>query len=109
MSMPDTPGGTAQQSERVIRTTFRNILSRGGGSSSGARMAGIRIPPGSHRAFLAAIPPLRYSNIRIDGVSFPLPPDLYPLIRNPNLFRCYSSPSDGLIRLVLPLALLNPG
>jgi hypothetical protein len=72
-------------------------------------MAGIRIPPGSHLAFLAAIPPLRYSNIRIDGVSFPLPPDLYPLLRNPYLFQSCSSPFDGSIRLVLPLAVLNPG
>ena len=104
-----TPRGTAQQSERVIRTMFRNILSKGGGSSSGARMAGIRIPPGSHPTFLAATPPLHYSDIRIGGVSFPLPPDLYPFIRNPNLFRCCSSPSNGLIRQVLPLALLNPG
>jgi hypothetical protein len=72
-------------------------------------MAGIWIPPGSHPAFLAATPPLRYSDIRIDSVSFPLPPDLYSLLRNPNLFRCCSSPCGGLIRLVLPLALLNPG
>jgi hypothetical protein len=104
-----TPKGTAQQCERVIRTMFRNILSKGGESSSGARMVGIRILPGSLPAFLAAIPPLHYSDIQIDGVSFPLPPDLYPLLRNPNLFQCCSSPSDGLIRLVLPLALLNPG
>jgi hypothetical protein len=72
-------------------------------------MAGIRIPSGSRPAFLVAIPPLRYSDIRVGGVSFPLPLDLYPLIRNPNLFRCCSSPPDGLIRLVLLLALLNPG
>jgi hypothetical protein len=53
--------------------------------------------------------PLRYPDIRIDGVSFLLPPDLHPRIWNPNLFRCCSSPSDGSIRLVLLLALLNPG
>jgi hypothetical protein len=58
---------------------FRNILCKGGGSSSGARMAGIRIPPGSHPAFFAAIPPLSYSGTRLDGVSFLLPPDLHPL------------------------------
>ena len=88
---------------------FRNILSKGGGSSCGARMAGIRISPGSHPAFLAATPPLQYSDIRIDGVSFLLPPGLYFFLRNPYVLQCYSSPSDGLIRLVLPLALLNPG
>jgi hypothetical protein len=34
-------------------------------------MAGIRIPSGSRPAFLVAIPPLRYSDIRVSGVSFP--------------------------------------
>jgi hypothetical protein len=103
------PGGTAQQSERVIRTTFRNIMSKGGGTSSEARLEWIRIPPGFHPVFPAAIPPIHYSDIRIDGVSFPLPPGLFPHIRNPNLLRCCSSPFDGSIRLVVPLALLNSG
>jgi hypothetical protein len=88
---------------------FLDICSKGGGSSPGARMAGIRISPESHPAFLAATPPLHYSDIRIDGVSFLLPPGLYPFLRNPYLVQSCSSPSDGSIRLVLPLALLNPG
>jgi hypothetical protein len=72
-------------------------------------MTEVRISPGSHPVFLATTPPLRYSDIRLDGVSFLLPPGLYPLLRNPYLFQSCSSPSDGSIRLVLPLALLNLG
>jgi hypothetical protein len=95
-----SPGGLTQQSKRVIRITFRIIPSEDGRTSSEARMAWDWFPPRPHPILPAAIPSRRYSDIRNNDVSFPLPSGDISPTWNPNLFRSFSSPSDGSIRLV---------
>ena len=66
-------GGLTRQSGRVIRITFRIVPSKDGGTSSEARTARDRFPPGPHPILPAAIPPRRYPELQNNDVSFPLP------------------------------------
>jgi hypothetical protein len=87
-------GDPSQQNERVIRITFRNIPSKGSGTSSEVQMAWIRILPGPHPVLPTAIPPRCYSDIRVSDVSFPLLSGNGSPTRDPNLLRGFSFLSD---------------
>ena len=67
------PVDLTQRSKGVIRITFHIVPSKDGGTSSEARTAWDRIPPGTHPLLPSAISPRRYPDIQNNEVSFPLP------------------------------------
>ena len=78
MSVLDSFQGMTQRSEGLIRIAFRIVPSKGGGTSSEARVAQGRIPPGPYPLIPVAIPLGRYPDLRIRDVSFPFLPEVIP-------------------------------